>query len=329
MMNHERCSKCGSTQSIVPTNNPLFCGLCDTCLKELVDYTDLKQVDFWCRTYNIPFEPDKWIQIANEVKEDAFIYYVDVIKNECPNTLYNGESASELWSAVNKEWAKNRNLNNAILSIAPIKEDFIKRMQLKWGVEYSFEDYIQLEFLYTNTAQSSGTTNPLTLDIIRKIAIVSVEMEKALTEKNIKGAAEFSKMHKQLIDAAGISDMIEVGETDTISTLSELCDFVESQGFQLNFYDGVARDVVDKTILDQQDWVRKFFETNTGIVQDYQLIEETYQNRLEKEKSNEAFNELSLETLLEETKKGMGAGFSEDSEDDDDFEIGDLNDPDY
>jgi hypothetical protein len=273
--------------------------------------------------------PDKWLRIAEEVREETFFHYVEVVKNEYPKTLYNGETASDLWNKVNKEWLKCTSLNDAIQAIAPIKENFIKRMQLKWGTEYSFEDYIQLEFLYTNTAQSSGTTNPLTLDIIRKIAIVSVEMEKALTDKNIKAAAEFSKMHKQLIDAAGISDMIEVGETDTISTLSELCDYVESQGFQLQFYDGVARDVVDKTILDQQEWTRKFFETNTGIVQDYQLIEETYQNKLEKEKSGEAFDELSLETLLEETKKGMGAGFTEESESDDmsDLDIGDIDDP--
>jgi hypothetical protein len=273
--------------------------------------------------------PDKWLRIAEEVREETFFHYVEVVKNEYPKTLYNGETASDLWNKVNKEWLKCTSLNDAIQAIAPIKENFIKRMQLKWGTEYSFEDYIQLEFLYTNTAQSSGTTNPLTLDIIRKIAIVSVEMEKALTDKNIKAAAEFSKMHKQLIDAAGISDMIEVGETDTISTLSELCDYVESQGFQLQFYDGVARDVVDKTILDQQEWTRKFFETNTGIVQDYQLIEETYQNKLEKEKSGEAFDELSLETLLEETKRGMGAGFTEESESDDmsDLDIGDIDDP--
>ena len=323
------CPICKRNVEILPTNNPLYPGICLECLQEQVDYRDLNQVDFFCRTYNIPFLPDKWLRIAEEVGEETFFHYVEVVKNEYPKTLYNGETASDLWNKVNKEWLKCTSLNDAIQAIAPIKENFIKRMQLKWGTEYSFEDYIQLEFLYTNTAQSSGTTNPLTLDIIRKIAIISVEMEKALTDKNIKAAAEFSKMHKQLIDAAGISDMIEVGETDTISTLSELCDYVESQGFQLQFYDGVARDVVDKTILDQQEWTRKFFETNTGIVQDYQLIEETYQNKLEKEKSGEAFDELSLETLLEETKRGMGAGFTEESESDDmsDLDIGDIDDP--
>ena len=324
------CPICKRPTEVVPTNNPLYPGICLECLQELVDYRDLNQVDFFCRTYNIPFLPEKWLRIAEEAKGETFIFYVDVIKNEYPKTLYNGETASELWSKVNKEWLKCTSINDAIQAIAPIKENFIKRMQLKWGVEYSFEDYIQLEFLYTNTAQSSGTTNPLTLDIIRKIAIISVEMEKALTEKNIKAAAEFSKMHKQLIDAAGISDMIEVGETDTIATLSELCDYVESQGFQLKFYDGVARDVVDKTILDQQEWTRKFFETNTGIVQDYQLIEETYQNKLEKEKSGEAYDELSLEALLEDTKKGMGAfGAEAESDDTSDLDIGDINDPNF
>lgn len=322
------CPICGCTTTVVPTNNPLYPGICIKCLQNLVDPNDLNQVDFFCRTYNIPFLPDKWLRILKEVGSDVFVHYVETIRYEYANTLYNGETASELWGKATKEWLKCKNLNNAIYEIAPIKEDFIKRMQLKWGVEYSFEDYIQLEFLFTNTAQSSGTTNPLTLDIIRKIAIISVEMEKALTEKNIKAAAEYSKMHKQLIDAAGINDMIEVGETDTISSVAELCDFIESSGFQLKFYDNVPRDIVDKTILDQQEWTRKFFETNTGIVQDYQLIEETYKNKLEREKSDDAYSETSLEELLEATKKGNHQDFDE-NEDVSDFDIGDVSDPIY
>lgn len=137
--------------------------------------------------------------------------------------------------------------------IKPIKESFMQRMQIKWGSQYTFQEFLSLEHLYTNTIQSTGTTNPLTIDIVKKIAIVSVMMEKSLYEGDIKAAAEYSKMHKSLIDAAGLNDMIEVGETDVISTVSELCDYLESKDFQFDFYDGVSRDIVDKTIKDQQE----------------------------------------------------------------------------
>lgn len=77
-------------------------------------------------------------------------------------------------------------------------------------------------------------------------------MEKALFEGDIKAAGEYSKMHKSLIEAAGLNDMIEVGESDVISTVSELCDYLEQNDFQFRFYDGVSRDIVDKTIADMQ-----------------------------------------------------------------------------
>lgn len=180
--------------------------------------------------------------------------------------------------------------------------------------------------MYNDTAQRTGTTNPLTLDIIRKIAIVSVEMEKALNNKDIKGAAEYSKMHKSLIDAAGLDEMIEVSESDSISGLSELCDYIEGLGFQPKFYDGVKRDIVDATIDDIQKWYINFFKNQTGVAQAYENIEETYRNKLEQEASGEAFDETSLEDLIDSVKNGKGSGFekTEDAETDDTSFLNDM-----
>ena len=58
------CPICKRPTEVVPTNNPLYPGICLECLQELVDYRDLNQVDFFCRTYNIPFLPEKWLRIA-------------------------------------------------------------------------------------------------------------------------------------------------------------------------------------------------------------------------------------------------------------------------
>lgn len=306
-----KCPLCGKVGRIIKSNNPIVAGVCEDCLNSQFDYTSLKQANFFCRTYNIPFLPDKWCAISKEEKFGTFAAYVNVIADEYPKSLYNEPQTGDLWEEMDAEWRKCLTHDELIEKIKPIKDDFMLRMQIKWGQQYTFQEYLALEHLYTNTIQSTGTTNPLTIDIVKKIAIVSVNMEKALNEGEIKAAGEYSKMHKSLIDAAGLNDMIEVGETDVISTVSELCDYLESKDFEYDFYDGVSRDIVDKTIDDMQSWTRNFVANATGIQQTYELIEDTYKNKLEKEKSGQAFDETSLDDLIEQTKKKSSQEFDE------------------
>lgn len=312
------CPLCGKAKRIVQSNNPIVAGVCEDCLNEQFDYTNLKQANFFCRTYNLPWHPDKWCTISKEAKQETFYEYVTVIKDEYPHSLYNEEQTADLWGQLNEEWKKNLTFEQLLEEIKPIKESFMQRMQIKWGPQFTFQEFLSLEHLYTNTIQSTGTTNPLTIDIVKKIAVISVMMEKALFEGDIKAAGEYSKMHKSLIEAAGLNDMIEVGESDVISTVSELCDYLEQNDFQFRFYDGVSRDIVDKTIADMQAWTRQFVLDTTGIQQTYELIEDTYKNKLEKEKSEQATSDVSLDELLEQTKQKFNADFDA-SLDEEDF----------
>lgn len=324
-----KCPICGKIGKIIKSNNPIVPGACLNCLNEQIDYNNLKQANFFCRTYNLPWLPDRWIEIAKDAKFDTFYYYTEVIGNEYSNTLYNGDSTDDKWDAMNKEWQKCLTHEQLLEKIAPIKEDFIQRMQIKWGTQYNFQQLISLEHLFSNTIRSTGTTNPLTIDIIKKIAIVSVNMEDCLNVGDVKGAAEYSKMHKSLIDAAGLDDIVEINDSDTISTVSDLCSYLEEKGFQYDFYDGCTRDIVDKTIKDQQEWIRNFVLNSTGIQQTYEIIEDSFKNKMEKETSQQAFDETSLEDLIEATKAGINNSLDEeldgeefDLDDGDDEEIG-------
>lgn len=90
------CTSCKKVTDLIPSNNPMFPGICQNCLNQFVDINDLKQANFFCRTYNIPFKPEKWLEISKEAGSDTFYYYTDVIKNEYPNSLYNGDTTEDL-----------------------------------------------------------------------------------------------------------------------------------------------------------------------------------------------------------------------------------------
>lgn len=101
------CPKCGKRNvQLMFSNNPLDAGtICFDCIKENLDYKNLEHADFFCRTYNLSFNPELWIQTANEYGPDVFKEYAALILSQeenQPNLAYSS-STRDLWSRVNKE----------------------------------------------------------------------------------------------------------------------------------------------------------------------------------------------------------------------------------
>ena len=68
---------------------------------------------------------------------------------------------------------------------------------------------IHLE-LTNNTIRSTGTTNPLQIDTIRKIAIASILTDRALQNGEVKDAADYSKMYQTFIKSGGLEEMVDM-----------------------------------------------------------------------------------------------------------------------
>lgn len=319
----DKCSLCKKTKTIIKSNNPLVTSICGDCLNEQLDYSNLKQANFFCKTYNIPFLPERWISISEEAKEETFAIYVDVIGQEHERTLYNSDATDDLWEKVNEEWRNVRTHQQILSRIKPIKENWILEMQIKWGNRFTFQQFMELENLYNSTIRAGAITNPLTMNIVKKIAITSVDMGEALDSQDVKAAAEYNKMLTQLIKSAGLENMVEIGETDVIATLSELCKYLEDNNFQFKFYDGVARDIVDKTIADQQEWTRNFVLNATGIQQTYEMIEDAYKENLEQEATTRAVEKVPLDQLLQNKVDGVNKELDEELAGQE-FDLGDF-----
>jgi hypothetical protein len=178
-------------------------------------------------------------------------------------------------------------------------------MNIKWGPNYTFTEYIKLENLYNNTIKGTGTTNTLTKNIISKIATISVLMDRSLENGEIKEAGEYSKMLRDQIKTAGLEDSVDVTESDVINTVSDLCNYLEQKGFQFDFYDGEKRDIVDMTIADIKEWTVNYVRDATGIQQTYTMIEDAYKASLEQNKTDAATSKVSLEDIINSKKQGL------------------------
>jgi hypothetical protein len=324
----DKCPICGKIGTIVKSNNPLVKGVCVSCLKQQIDIHNLKQAEFFCRTYNLPWLPDRWTQIVDQVDhpEDTFAVYADVISNEYKPNLYYDEGTGDLWSKLNEDYKKVLDHRELLNKIAVIKDGFNQQMQIKWGPGYTLEEYIHLEDLYTNTAKRGGITNPITLDMVKKIAIVSVAMDRSLQVGDVKTAGEYSKIHKALSDSAGLDKFIEVGTSDSINNISDLCDYLESKGFVFDWDIHEDRDVVDKTIHDQQEYVTNLVKDSLGINETFNTIKKAYEQNKETQEAAKATSDVDLDDLMEATKAGENSQFDEQL-DKEDYNIDDADMP--
>jgi hypothetical protein len=52
-----KCPICGKTEKLIISNNPLTQPIGISCVEKHIDLKNLEQADFFCRTFNLPFDP--------------------------------------------------------------------------------------------------------------------------------------------------------------------------------------------------------------------------------------------------------------------------------
>lgn len=86
------CPCCNQKKELMFSNNPLnFAPLCFDCLSQMLDSKNLEKADFFCRTYNLPFNPELWITLEQQYGKDVFKQYTQIVledKELQPNLYY-------------------------------------------------------------------------------------------------------------------------------------------------------------------------------------------------------------------------------------------------
>lgn len=299
-----RCPKCGKLSEIIYSNNPLVSGICEKCISENLDASDLTQADFYCRTYNIPFRPDEWIRLYEKCGDGVYKQYTKQFLSSNEENLYYQVATKDWWTELNEEWAACQTFEQLLAKIEPIKQKFIERNQVKWGSNYSFEEYVQLENLLISTLRANDISNPLQIDAIKKACRISVELDKAIEASDSKGIKELSSAYSSFTKTAQIDTVIESSNSDVISTVADLADYIERCGGKFQFYDGVERDIVDKTINDIKEYNRKLVLDATGLSSTLETIMESYHRKVEEQAAGQATAEFTLEDIVNEQRAG-------------------------
>ena len=293
-LKNSKCPKCGKNSTILPSNNPLVTPTCLECVSSKLDYNKTEHGDFFCRTYNLAFNPELWIKIASEYKEKVFLEYTKFIIDQEEYETQNLET----WKILDEEWELVRTHEELVSKIAPIKSGYMLRNQIKWGTGYTFEELINLENLFVNTLKANNVSSPMQKDAIKKACKMSVSLDKAISNQDSKEINELSKAYQNFVKTAKIDDLIEAASQDVISNVAQLVEYIEDNGYQFQFYDDVDRDIVDKSIKDIQQFIKRLVSDATGLDIIYETISESVKTEDALKKDAESYEKTPLEDLF-------------------------------
>ena len=68
----------------------------------------------------------------------------------------------------------------------------MERGHLKWGEQYTFEELIKLDSIYTRTLRANNITNPLQREAVKTLCKLQIEMDEAIRAKDAKAIRDFS-----------------------------------------------------------------------------------------------------------------------------------------
>lgn len=309
-----KCPKCGRLSEIIPSNNPLVSGICLKCINTEIDPSSVKQADFFCRTYNIPFEPNKWIELYERCGENTPKMYVSHFFETDKNNLYHQKFTADLWSKLDEEWGKCKTFEELLSKIERVKSAFVARNQIKWGPNYTFEEYVQLENLLTSTLKANDISNPLQIDAIKKSCKISVELDKAITEGDVKGIKDLSSAYTSFNKTAQIDDVIAASNSEVITTVADLAEYIEKCGGQYTYYDGVERDIVDKTINDIKEYIRVLVQDATGLDSLLESIAEQYKRSVEQSAADDSIAQYSITDIIKDQANAANYAFDKELE---------------
>jgi len=295
------CPKCGRKAVLMYSNNPLSGEtICFDCINNNLNYKNLEHAEFFCRTYNLAWKPELWMKLADESQEAVYRKYTELIledEENRPNLAYESQT-SDIWKRTTKEWEKCRSFSEILNKLKNIKESYIERGRLKWGEQYTFEELINLDSLYTRTVKANNIINPLQKEAVKALCKIHIEMDEAIRAKDAKALKDFSTTYATFAKQADLEGMINETKTDDITTVAELYDYMEKNGFQFKFNDGFDRDEVDRTIKDIQEYLRRLVLESTGLQPLLEEMMRTKTQTAEEEKTAQATASTTLEDLM-------------------------------
>lgn len=288
------CSKPKLLQEFVPAGaNTIFqkdtlSTVCYDCVCEIIEFNDLDAVNKLCQFLDIPFLANDWLNLYKSTDNKRKILE-DYIK-----TVRNSEYSNASWKEYTLLWDKARETDAVLSKLPTLSADLFIYLRKKWGSydDFGVEDYLKMESYEKNTLNYYNFRDEARRDMIRKLALVSVLIDKKLAAGDTREVSTLISSYQSLMKESGIQNAVQ-NDTETIESLSELIAFLEEHGWLMDYKVTETRDVVDATIRNFQQYV-------AGLVSGSgEEITQMYNAKLMEEQAGTSINEEDIESMFE------------------------------
>lgn len=256
----EICHKDYASQNYSEIKNILFPSgrlpICKNCVENLIK----SKQEIWsvvnklCQLADIPFNIEDWEKIYKDNGEKSFDLYCKIYKQTEFQTIN--------WSSYNEKYIELEKKGKIEDSIPGLKEEKIKKLQLKWGSNYCEEELIYLENLLTGIINSQNVNGALQEDQALKLCKISLNID-----SKIRAGEEIDKLigaYDKLTKTADFTPK-NVKNASDFDSVGEIYAYLEKKGWINQFYQGEIKDEVDNTMKNIQSYVRKLYINESGI----------------------------------------------------------------
>lgn len=277
MQNNLTCTICGKPLTSVTaykTNSPFFpSGYLPYCIEhigELFDYTNINEMDKFCRWADWPFYANKYILLL-KTKRDAATTINLYYKQNIIQMYKEGYTNIIDWDTINKEYIAQQEQKTLLEYISPEKQQ-LKEKQLRqfWGdgqeeaERYTLSQLEYLDNLYHDLERTQNLTTGAQADQAKKLARLSLAMDIAEQNKELELYVKLMGAYEKLVKVADFTPKSSQSAS-SFESMGELVAFLEKTGFINKFYDGEQRDIVDKTIKSQQIFLRRIVSGESNL----------------------------------------------------------------
>lgn len=292
-----RCGKCSQIkliQDLVPCGENCLFGtdgvstICYDCALKSINTKDLTMVDKLCQFLDIAFMAEEWIKISKTSDNERYILetYIKTVKSS--------EYSKSSWKQYDLLWEKARETDAVLSKLPTLSADLFIYLRKKWGSydDFGVEDYLKMESYEKNTLNYYNFRDEARRDMIRKLALVSVLIDKKLASGDTREVSTLISSYQSLMKESGIQNAVQ-NDTETIESLSELIAFLEEHGWLMDYKVTESRDIVDATIRNFQQYVAAI------VAGSGEEITQMYNTKLMEQNSGTNVNEEDIESMFE------------------------------
>lgn len=292
-----RCGKCSQIkliQDLVPCGENCLFGtdgvstICYDCALESINTKNLTMVDKLCQFLDIAFMAEEWIKISKTSDNERYILetYIKTVKSS--------EYSKSSWKQYDLLWEKARETDSVLSKLPTLSADLFIYLRKKWGSydDFGVEDYLKMESYEKNTLNYYNFRDEARRDMIRKLALVSVLIDKKLASGDTREVSTLISSYQSLMKESGIQNAVQ-NDTETIESLSELIAFLEEHGWLMDYKVTESRDIVDATIRNFQQYVAAI------VAGSGEEITQMYNTKLMEQNSGTNVNEEDIESMFE------------------------------